>query len=73
MTDFFLRFNIHDDCDFGLKEFSAIYNISSHFNLNNKDELNKELKNNIITHNIEFGDIEYLKNRLIMVCNVNPI
>lgn len=76
MTDCCLRFNILGDCDFGLYEFSKITTLDiKELKNDNKEEINKALKNNIETMNIQIGDIiENEKSQTKIVCvNVKPI
>jgi len=72
MTHCYLRLNIHKDCDFSPQEFGYLSCIS-HEDLNNKDELNKLLKENIKTNHIQVGDIEYNDKNMVVNIHVNPI
>lgn len=71
--DYNLRFNIHKTCDFGLKEFSAIHLNIGEIGINNIDNLNNSLKENIKTHDVQVDDIEYINDKVIINCNINPI
>ena len=72
MTNCYFRLNIHDDCDFGLCEFSELSNISIK-ELDNKDKLNKKLRNNIKSMDIQISNIERTKKSMVIHINVNPI
>jgi len=72
IKDCYLRLHINDNCDFGSYEFTKLASIT-HEELADKNNLNKKLRKDIKSNNVQIGNIKYIEQEMIVDVNVNPI